>query len=84
MHHNRAGYWSPPETRQIVFIGYDVFWHPYRRTITGIYILSKSDRLNFKLWYETVREMSQQVDITSTDRLESVLADKRLKWSNPR
>lgn len=78
-----AGYWSPPVDRQIVFIGYDVLWQPYSRRITGIFELKKSDRLNYKLWYETAREMSQKVMVTSTDRLEKVLADKWLRWSNP-
>ena len=83
VHSNRAGYWSPPVDRQIAFIGFDVLSFPYRRRITGIYILSKSDRYNYRLWSAIILDQSQQIEITSTDRLEEVLADKRLRWSNP-
>lgn len=79
----RPGYWSASERRQIVFIGYRVLWHPYRRIITNIYELRCSDELNYRGFFGIAREMNEQVLVTSTDRLEEVLADRRLRWSNP-
>jgi hypothetical protein len=65
--------------RQIVFIAYEVLWFPYRRRITSIFELTRSDRRNYKDWSSVAREWGS-VEITTTDRLESVLADRRLKW----
>lgn len=70
-------------TRQIVFIGYERLDFPYRRRVTAIYELSQSDRLNYRRWSGIIRDREQEIELTSTDRLESVLRDKRLRWINP-
>jgi hypothetical protein len=66
-------------SRQIVFITYEVLDFPYRRRITSIFELARSDRKNYKDWSGIAREWGS-VEVTSTDRLTEVLADRRLKW----
>ena len=65
--------------RQIVFVAYEVLDFPYRRRITSIFQLTRSDRLNYRLWSSEARSWGR-VEITTTDRLETVLADRRLRW----
>jgi hypothetical protein len=74
---------SQEEGRQIVLIGFSEEWHPYRRTITNIYQLSKSDRYDYYFWKSLIREQNERTMVTSTDRLRETLADGRLRWSNP-
>lgn len=65
--------------RNIVFVVYEVLDFPYRRRITSIFELTRSDRLNYRLWSSEARSWGR-VEITSTDRLQEVLNDRRLRW----